>query len=66
MFSKVCRLFMYYKARDGFELARAFGSYQKDARSKEWDIRMCTSQDSIAEAAPSEWGSRMQEVFERA
>ena len=57
------RLFMYCEAREGFDPARDFASYQRDARTKEWDALMRTFQELAPEARPGEWWSPMEEVY---
>jgi len=57
------RLFMYCEAKEGFDPARDFTAYQRDARTREWDALMRAFQERAPEAAPGEWWSPMEEVY---
>ncbi len=64
IFVKGRRMFMYCVARDGFVPARDFARYQRDVKTREWDALMRNFQEPAPEAAPGEWWSQMEELFD--
>lgn len=64
IFLKGRRMFMYCEARDDYDLARASPIYEQSPRTKEWEELMRQFQEPLSEAAPGEWWSPMEEVFD--
>ncbi len=60
------RLFMYMEAHDTFDPVRDLPRYMETERAREWDALMRGYQEPLPEAAPGEWWSQMQEVFDLA
>lgn len=57
------RLFMYMEAGDDFEPARHFPRYMENDRAREWDTLMRNFQEPAPGAAPGDWWTLMEEVF---
>jgi len=59
------RLFMYMETVDGFDPAVDFPRYlELDPRCQEWEDLMGEMQEAVAEAAPDEKWTQMEQVFE--
>lgn len=64
IFLKGRRMFMYCEARDDYDPARASAIYEQSPRNKEWEELMRQFQEPLSGAAPGEWWSPMEEVFD--
>ena len=64
IFLKGHRLFLYFEAVDGFDVARDFGKLNSDADCRRWDELMRSLQKPVPEAAPKDWWSEMELVFD--
>lgn len=58
-------LFMYYEAPDSFDPQRDFQSYtERNPKAKEWNDLMATFQRKVPGAAPDDWWTPMELVFD--
>ena len=58
------RLFMCFEAPDDFDPARDYQSYAQAPRTREWDALMRRFQQPAPFAAPGEWWTPLEEVFD--
>jgi L-rhamnose mutarotase len=58
------RLFMYMETDDLFDVQRAFARLEEAPRCREWGELMQSLQEPVPEAAPGEWWSPMELVFD--
>jgi len=58
------RLFMVIEADDAFDPARDYQSYAQAPRTREWDALMRRFQQPAPFAAPGEWWTPLEEVFD--
>jgi L-rhamnose mutarotase len=58
------RLFMYLEAPPGFDPAVDFARLNDDPRYVEWDRLMRGFQEPAPEAAPGDWWTAMERVFD--
>lgn len=58
------RLFMRIETREGFDPARDYQRYASIPEAVEWDARMRVFQRPVPGAAPGEWWTTMEPVYE--
>ena len=58
------KLFMYLEAHDRFDIGRDFPRYMESQPAREWDALMRGFQEPAPGAAPGDWWSPMEEVFD--
>lgn len=58
------RLFMYFKAPDGFDPARDYHLYASDPACIKWEALMRTLQTPTPFTPPGQWWAQMERVFD--